>query len=426
MAEATIAIDPARPSRIAAAADPYRRLARIVVVTSMDTGATWSGATEILPPGFDKSYDPSLSYEPDGSILVVGGASKSGRPRCQPDSAIFGARIKEAGTEYFTIQRANPATYFDRPKMTRSQGGRVYVTWTQSQGSGAECRGSPVASKTFFTRSDGPTTFEAPHELPSSGLPAPFGASIAIGDRNRVWVAIGERDPGKVERVVAAYSDDDGATFSGPEIVAEGPPVPGSIPGLGGFVTAVPTITAFKNFEPVIAWAAERPEGAAVEVATRKNGRWESISPATPFQSLFPAVVYDREGAVRLCYLTFSGGSLTFNLQTLRNAQWEAPQILAVGQPSKYLEIGQFLGIASAGHIVAAAVPVDGLQASQLVVGTIEVPAAVVSPVPTPGASTPAPPARRASPMSSGIVPIVAAAAVVGALALVMARVRRR
>jgi hypothetical protein len=341
---------------------------------------------ELVPPGFDKSYDPSLAFESDGSLLVVGGASRVGRPRCQPGSAIFAGRITSGRVSYFLVQPPVPDTYVDRPMMVRREGkrGRIFVTWTESTGKGAECRGSPLkASRTMFTRSSGATTFEVPRQLPSSGLLAPFGSSIALGDAGRAWIAVGERDPGRLERVVVTSAGDDGSAFSTPVVVGEGPPVPGSISGLGGFVTAVPRIAAQGKRDPIVTWAAQTLAGPVIQAAFLRGEAWERTAPPAEPQSLFPTPAYDGAGRVHMLYMTYSKGMVSFFLTSLVQDRWDEPLLLASGPSAGYVEVGQFLGLSSAG-VVAAAVPVNGPNESQLLVATLR----TTGPSPSPESSS--------------------------------------
>ena len=73
MAEPTATIDPHNPKRMAVAANPYLKPARIQISVSEDGGRNWSAAITVVPPGEKKSYDPQLGYTADGSLLVTGG-----------------------------------------------------------------------------------------------------------------------------------------------------------------------------------------------------------------------------------------------------------------------------------------------------------------------------------------------------------------
>lgn len=407
MAEPSVSVDPADSRRIVAAADPYLGPVRIVIVSSTDRGATWGNRTEIVPPGFAKSYDPNLAFDTGGQAIVVGGASQAGQARCQPGSAIFMAILSESGPRYEMVQAPRPGVYVDRPRMV-AQDGAIYVTWTESSGKGAECRGSPLRSSVMFTKADGGGPFDPPVALPSSGLPAPFGSSMAIAGAI-LSIAVSERTPGTLERVVVLTSRDRGRSFGVPEAVAEGPPVPSSVPGLGGFVTAVPTIAAGPEGAQAVAWSAPQGGVSRLRMAYRAaSGSWQEAAPpseAGTFQ-LFPNVAYDRSGAIWLVNASYRDGVLRF-LRRYFNGSWSVPEELAVGPAGGYLEVGQFLGISSQRSTIASAVPVQTAESSMLVVSVVQ--GFEPPPPPTPSPREPSQsgtqPGRR-SPLA-GAVPLV-------------------
>lgn len=402
MAEPTVAVDPANPRRIVAGADPYLGPVRIVVVSSTDRGATWGNRTQILPPGFAKSYDPNLAFDAEGQAIVVGGASQGGRARCQPGSAIFMATFTASGLRYAMVQAPRPGVYVDRPRMV-AQDGTAYITWTESSGTGSECRGSPLRSSIMFTRSGSGGSFDPPVALPSSGLPAPFGSSMAITGAT-LSIAVGERNPGRLERVVVVTSQDRGASFGVPETVAEGPPVPPSIPGLGGFVSAVPAIATRPDGAQAVVWTALDAGVSGLRMAHRAaSGGWQQAAPPAgesgTFQ-LFPGVAYDRSGAIWLVNASYKDGVLRF-LRRYFNGSWSPPEELASGPAGRYQEVGQFMGISSERSTIAIAVPVDSAQASMLLVAVTQGFDPPPPPKPSPGGSSqPGARSRTRSPLA--------------------------
>jgi len=375
MAEADIAIDPGDPLHLVAAADPYDDPVRIAIAESADGGKTWGSAQTLVPPGFSKSYDPTVRIEPDGDVVVVGGASQEGEPDCQPGSAIFLARIAGGDVGYEVIQGPKPDTYFDRPRMTQDeQGLRTYVSWTRSKGAGAECLAVPMASTTMLARSGPDGGFWPRRPLPSTGLPAPFGSSLAVDPHGRLYLSVAERAPGEAVRVVLMWSEDEGRTFSNPQVIGENPELPSSVPGLGGFVASVPTVTTGPDGRVAVAWASPSFEGSETRVFERlPDGTVHRLSTRSRPEryELFPNVAYDPWGDLWLLTGREAAGPIRFVLRTRTAAGWSRRLELGTGPAAPYAEVGQFLGLAAEGNTVAAAAPVNGETESSLQILTL-------------------------------------------------------
>jgi hypothetical protein len=370
MAEADIAIDPRDPLHLVAAADPYDDPVTIVIAESEDGGRTWDAGRAVLPPGFAKSYDPTVGFAQDGDVLVVGGASDEGQPDCQPRSSIFLARVAGGGVTYDLIQAPEADAYFDRPRMTQDEDGvQTYVTWTRSEGEGVECFASPVASTTMFARSRENGSFAPPIALPSTGFPAPFGSSLAVDQRGRLYVSVAERIPGAAVRVVLMWSEDNGRTFSNPQVIGENAELPSSVPGLGGFVASVPTVTTGPDDRVAVAWSRPTSAGSTVRVVERlPDGTSQSLSPrGQPGRyDLLPNVAYDPWGDLWLVTARHSAATVRFVVRMRYGARWSSPFEVGGGAAAPYVEMGQFLGLAAEGETVAAAAPVNGEAASFL------------------------------------------------------------
>jgi len=436
MAEPAAVVDPADPRRIVAAADPYRQPVRIVIASSSDGGASWGQQVPVLPPGFAKSYDPVLAVAPDGAVLVAGGASATGRPDCQPGSAIFLARLGAGGIRYVLVRRARgPGSYADRPAMALDRRtGRAYLTWTESTGAAAECQGMPSRSVTMLAAADQDASVGRAWALPSSGLPAPFGSAPAVDAAGVLHIAIRERAPSKnLERLVALSSSDGGASFGQPVVLGQGPLVPPRLPGLGGLLASIPSISASLDGRVAVAWSASTPSGPRAVVAERApQGRWRraALPPATAAAGLWPTVAYGTDGT---CYLlggqVTSAGALRF-LLSVRTDRWQAPVTLGSSPAGGYQEVGELLGLGAAAGTVVAAVPLDGADRSRLLVWRRRDPPAPLAPaapssmmtVPSrggPSAAGPSTtrqggrPARRSGPPGAVWLAVVPVAAVV-------------
>ena len=365
MAESAVAIDPADRDHLVVAADPYLDPVRIVLRESYDGGRTWSKPVDIVPPGFAKSYDPSVVIMPGGRVVVLGGSSQQGAPNCQPGSAIFLAKLDGRGVRYSLVQEPEGDIYVDRPRMISDPPtGVMFATWTLSVGSGAECLAAPVRSSIMFTRSLQDGTFARPTPLPSSGFPAPFGSSMAIGETDSLHVAIRERDPSGGDRIVVVSSPDGGRSFSKPDVLATTPAFPAAIPGLGGFVSGTPVIAGDPETGLTVAWPSSEPNGSRIDVARRtREGRWAAVQPIGKGggYDLFPSISYDGTGRLWLLNARYSSGSISFAVRN-RGRRWSRPRIIGRGPAGGYAEIGQFLGFTVTGDRILAAVPIDGTR----------------------------------------------------------------
>jgi len=434
MGEATITADPARPSHLAAAADPYLNPVRIMVVLSDDGGATWSPPITVVPDGYAKSYDPALAFDNDGGVVVVGGASQQGAPHCQPASAIFVATIKGDRIGYDVIRDTRTdGAYVDRPALAVKASGavRAFVTWTESQGFSPECRATPLRSTIMLARLDAARTVVDVNALPSGGLGAPFGATMALGADGALNIAVGDHDGLGNSRLVVLVTRDEGATMSAPIVVDEGPDVALAVADIGGVVTPVPSIATGRG-RVAAAWTKQGPSGPEVAVFDSPDGGlWHPLgSPSPGSPELLPALTYDRGNQLWLLVARPGAGQVDYKLYDRDNA-WGPGVSLGGGPSVGFSEIGEGFGLVSTSTQVVAAVPVDGPTASSLSIARLSTPpspAPTREPAPSPSAPTPAASgAGRPPRRSRGLLAVGLAAAVVSvAGATVVARALRR
>ena len=380
MAEATIAFDPDDERHLVAGADPYLAPVRIALTESKDGGGSWLPRTDILPEGFAKSYDPSVAVDRNGRVVVVGGASGVGATHCQPGSAIFLATLEGGVARYQLVRDARPdGAYVDRPRFASdaAREGTRYVTWTESSGPGASCLGTPLRSTTMFTRSHPDGSVDPPRALPGTGIPAPFGTALAVGDGGVLTIVVAEFDPGRLQRVVVYTSVDQGATITGPVVVGEGPPVPSQIPQLGGFTAPLPTVAAGPTGRLAVAWTERAdPGGFRARVMENRTGRnWQDVSPPGTGTDLYSTLTYDRQGTLWLLTAAPDNGKVEFRLRSRGPLGWSEPVVVGAGTAGGYVELGQFLGLSASGRSVATAVPVDGPGGSTLQVFVQRTPA---------------------------------------------------
>jgi hypothetical protein len=434
MAEPAVAVDPRNPRRIVAAADPYLNPVRIQIAISEDGGATWSAPTVVLPPGFAKSYDPTVAFARDGSVLVAGGASSVGRPQCQPGSAVFVAEVGDGRVSYLLVRDARAdGAYVDRPAFAYDRArDRLYVDWTESSGPGAECRGAPVASHVALSAATRGAAFDAPRTLPSSGLPAPFGAPIAVARDGTVAVVVGEHEPGRRSRAVVVRSTDGGRTFGAPAVAVEVPAVPASVPAIGGFVSPLPSIAPGPDGETAVAWSHHEGPAATPTIVVDDGAGFAPLSPppdAGPLE-LLAQVAYDRSGRLWVLSAQAAAGTVRFVLRSHEAGAWTPATVVAEGRGGSYLELGEALGMAVTPSAVVTAVPVDAAAGSALLVtGTpLPPPSPTTAASATPSTSRDVPDRRAPAPAPGGLagrwqtVGLVAVAA--GSLLLVLQRRR--
>ena len=361
MAEVAIAADPARPTELTVAADPYLPTVRIRIATSHDRGLTWGAPIDLIPPGYSKSYDPTVSYRRDGAVVVVGGASSIGLPNCQTNSAIFAATMTTTGVQYAIVAGPKPLTYYDRPSSTiDSRNDRTIVTWTESTGAGAECKGVPTRSRLMLsTGSD--RTYDTPIAVPSSGLRAPFGSSAVVDSAGSLTVAGAEHQTGHPSRLVVSRSTTQSLDLGRPSTLRHGPPLTPRLAGVGGFNAPVPVTAAGPTGEIAVAWLLQEHSGTAIVIYLRnKQGTWQDVSPPPSIVASprLAQITFSAIGQLALLVAGYETGRLNYVI-ALRGSEWTAPLQLATTKAAQFNEIGETLGLVSSDDQLSAVVPLD-------------------------------------------------------------------
>lgn len=157
-----------------------------------------------------------MRFGADGVVIIAGGAARPLLPGCNADSAIFVARIRGSSrTSYALVRSVSGLDLFtDRPALaTDAESGATSVSWTESSGLLAACRGRPIKSSTQFCYGADGRAFSTPIRVPSSGLAGPYGSSLAVSDDGSVLVAVGKYATSGKSRLLVATSRDRGEPF---------------------------------------------------------------------------------------------------------------------------------------------------------------------------------------------------------------------
>ncbi len=382
MAEAAIAIDPKDPRHFAVAADPYLNPVIIQVAITHDGGRTWTPPIDITPPGSSKAYDPTLVFANNGDLLVAGGASVVGLEGCQTRSTVFLALLNGTTPRYVTVQSPKVDTYVDRPQLGIDRArSRAFVTWTESHGDGAECRGMPQSSEIKLvsaTLNDEVPVFGPAVSVPSSGLSAPFGSSAPLERNGAVSMVVGERDGNGRGRAVLITTHSRGQTFEAPATLWSGTASQRSVAGIAGIVASVPSYAISERGKAAMAWDQTiHGSTAIVMMTTDAHDAWRPVTVVAPppgTVETFAQVLFDQTQKLWLLTARFRHGNVDFVTRTFAGGTWTAPATIASGPSSHYAEIGEQLGFASAADRILTAVPIDGTRSSTLRVFTTLLP----------------------------------------------------
>ncbi|MEU5991900.1 hypothetical protein ABZ806_23250 [Spirillospora sp. NPDC047418] len=387
MAEPALAVDPRDPARIAVAADPYLNPTRIQVTLSSDGGRTWSKPRTVRPPGFARSFDPGLAFAADGSLLISGGAARSGPPGCLPGSVIFLARLSGGQLAYSRVAGPERGAFLDRPSMAYDAGtGLAALSWTWSRGRKAHCRAEPAASRTMVAWRRGNGGF-AQRRLPRRD-PAVFGSSLAITARGQIIAAVAGWRTGRRQDVIVYEIEPGGRTTSTAVRAGKRPRL---LPRRGMPLNLfIPALAVRPDGVRTIGWTEAAAGGQRVRIASSTDGReWRTQSgPPADGLPMAPTAAYDQHGALLLVQGVFKHDRVDFTLWRQGGGAWSRVRGLGGAPTDGWKELGQSLGMVVRPDVWAIAVPTGDKRRSRLTVwaNRVEVPS------PSPGGSGSPPP----------------------------------
>jgi hypothetical protein len=401
MAEPALAVDPRDPARIAVAADPYLNPTRIQVTLSSDGGRTWSKPRTVRPPGFARSFDPGLAFTSDGSLLISGGAARSGPPGCLPGSVIFLARLSGGRLAYNRVAGPERGAFLDRPSMAYDgRTGLTALTWTWSRGPKAHCLAEPAESRTVVAWRRGNGSVEQ-HPQPRRD-PAVFGSSLAITARGQIIAAVTGWRTGRRQDVIMYEIQPGGRTTSTVVRAGRRPPLlPRRDMPLNLFI---PALAIRPDGVRTIGWTEATAGGQRVRIASSTDGReWRTQSgPPADGLPMAPTTAYDQDGALLLVQGVFKRDRVDFTLWRQERGTWSRVRGLGGAPTDGWKELGQSLGMVVRPDVWAVAVPTGDKRRSRLTVWLDRLEA----PSPTPGGSGSPPPTGSDKQSNGGEAPV--------------------
>jgi hypothetical protein len=231
--ETPIALDPNNPSRLLAGANDYRHdLAACGIYASSDGGATWNDVGEgtTVPPGVVAGGDAATAFGPDGTAYHVC-LGFTPATNATSTTVIFVNRssdlqtLQPAGTVIATVGGGTDPVvgYFNDKEFvavdTRPASphrGRIYVTWTRFKFNRTD--DSYVESPIVLSYSDdGGASWSGPHPVSSPDLNFDQGSVPAVGPNGEVYVVFENGNgTGFNGQAMVAQSVDGGNAFSHP------------------------------------------------------------------------------------------------------------------------------------------------------------------------------------------------------------------
>ena len=231
--ETPIALDPNNPNRLLAGANDYRHdLAACGIYASSDGGATWNDVGEgtTVPPGAVAGGDPVTMFGPDGTAYHVC-LGFTPVTNATSTTVIFVSRstdlktLEPAGTVIADVSGGSDLTfgYFNDKEFgtvdTRPGSphlGRIYVTWTRFKFNRLD--DSYVESPIVLSYSDDRgATWSGPHPVSSPDLNFDQGSVPAVGPNGELYVVFENGNgTGFNGQAMVAKSVDGGNSFAHP------------------------------------------------------------------------------------------------------------------------------------------------------------------------------------------------------------------
>jgi hypothetical protein len=426
--------------------------ARVRAWTKPAGSASWTAAGLVLPAGFGSSYDASAVARPDGPLLVVAGVSPAGQA-CIANGSVALADVSSTGrlghVRLVSDQRGT-GRFDDRPTVTVGPDGTVWVAWSQGPDADA-CQDVGAGDRVEVAVShDGGRTFSSPALMPADRGDAAFGARLAPLGGGRVAVSWTESDgPGDQAVLVSVLGP--GGQVSRPQRVLAGAALPLVLPGASFYDFPAGDITALPGGTVLVAapfWRGGR--GVIDLTAGLPGGQWRSsvITPPAGADLLLPALGATSSASARLICAVHvrTADRLGYDWADLRisgQGPATAPAGLARLTPAPagpgFFELGEELSVTGSSSGLLSAVVVAGRGGAVLQTESwmARGPATAASAsdrtpaaVPAPSRATAGARGARAGAAGSGGVWawLVIAAAVVSAVcaALLAARMARR
>ena len=230
----SLAVDPTNPARLAVAYFEGADIDRCYLGLSTDAGTTWNtrvlvGRAGEYPganPATDRCFNPAVAYGPDGTLYYV---LQSAIPNDRvPDqvkvyaSADGGRSFR--GPTVLGVQEANLRAYWPAVAVD-PRSGRVHVAWSEHPG-------PPAPGRVLAASSDDKgATFSAPLAVSPPDQVFPASPQLSVGPDGAVYLVYGSEIDNTLH---ATTSADGGRTFAAPVLIDDlvparvfgaGPPV---------------------------------------------------------------------------------------------------------------------------------------------------------------------------------------------------------
>jgi len=225
-AEPEIAIDPADAAHVVVASIDWGGGAQLIKhAATFDGGATWTCGRLSLDPGFILHADPELVFDAHGGVLLVYLAAFG------PNGNSIRARHSgDGGLTWSTPIRISSAPGDDKPKAAVCRAavahqGRIAVSWMRG-----DAALNPQRIMTAYSDDDG-RTWSAPqtiNDLDAGNDRDAFAADLAFASDGDLFVMFQDQDPREVR---SDRSADGGVTWGADVVIAPYVNPPNPLPG---------------------------------------------------------------------------------------------------------------------------------------------------------------------------------------------------
>ena len=325
--EPYLAVDPADPSRLAAAWIQDGGLS-VVSAFSRDGGLTWK---RVLVPGVSRctggntggAVNPWSSFGPDRALYAVslGADVEPGFPLTNAQSQVVVNRSADAGATWSPAVAIQPqdGAFHDKPTITAdpSAPGKAYAVWAKRSGPGG------ASGVTLFARTaDGGRSWSTPLPIYDPGpLPYPQWAhgdvitALPDGTLLDVFGLMNDTpfisSTGSVpDSVMAMRSGDGGQTWSAPIKIADVPSRfadDGDSPATRLVTRPIPAVASDRRGTIYVAWHENpSPTSGRILLSRSSDGGRNWSAPETVVapqaQAFLPALAISRAGVIGLLW----------------------------------------------------------------------------------------------------------------------------